>query len=413
VKHLNTVRTRRPAALQQNSHPIAVRRFRLWVRQVRIPTALALLWFAALLSGCYTGVYSVANANNVVILTPSAEAATPEPTPSPTLVPIPGLIGPQFPANVNPLTGLTADDPALLDRRPMVVTISNAPPLVRPQAGLNEADVIYEHYVEGGLTRFSAIFYSQAPTRIGSIRSARLIDYELVPMYDGLLAFSGASNGMMALLENSGFWERTYLGIWYGLPYYWRDETIEVPHNLFLNAEALWGLATEEGLNPRPNLQNPMTFLEALPPNSAGAATNIDIRYRATRTLWDYDPSSGRYRRTTDGLGHYDANTMEQVTAANVVVVYANHVLSDIVESEWQGSVTYGIEIQLWFEGDAILFRDGQRYRGRWRRPSREQSLSLYTDDGQYLPLKPGSTWIEVFPLPEQQDLEEESVTVR
>lgn len=340
-----------------------------------------------------------------------AQPTITEPTAAPTLIPSPGLIGPQFAANVNPLTGLMVADPAVLDRRPMVVTISNAPPMVRPQSGLNQADMVYEHYVEGGLTRFSAIFYSQSPTRVGSIRSARLIDYELVPMYNALLAYSGASNAVIDLLEKSDFWERTYVGIWYGLPYYWRDEAIEVPHNLFLNTAALWNLATEEGLNMRPDLQG-MTFLDALPPNSEGAVNTIDIRYRATRAIWQYDAGTGRYRRTTDGLGHYDAITMEQVTAANVVVVYANHVLSDIVESEWQGSVTYGTEIELWFEGDAILFRDGQQYTGRWERPAREQMMTFHTTDGQVLPLKPGNTWIQVFPLPQQQDSGEEMIAL-
>lgn len=367
---------------------------------------------ALLLAACYTysPAASVGVAAGTAAFTPET---TPEPTPSPTVIPIPGLIGPEFAPNVNLLTGQRVSDPAVLDRRPIVVKISNAPPLVRPQAGIGAADIVYEHYAEGGLTRFSAIFYSQLPARVGSIRSARLIDYELMPMYDALLGFSGASDGVINMLENSGFWERTYVGIWYGLPYYWRDETVEVPHNLFLNAAALSALATEEGLNRRPTLQNNLAFLENVPEGSEGAASQIDIRYRATRAVWDYDPAIQRYRRSTDGLGHYDANTMEQVTAANVVILYANHQLSDIVESEWQGSVTYGIEIQLWFEGDAILFRDGQQYSGRWIRAAREQSLSLQTEDGQILPLKPGNTWFEVFPLPEQQDLEEEGISVR
>jgi hypothetical protein len=367
---------------------------------------------ALLLTACYMGFRTSADGD--ITFAPMATATHPgEVTLSPSaLVPIPNLIGPEFAPNMNPLTGLTVEDPSILDRRPMIVKISNAPPLVRPQAGLNSADVVYEHYAEGGLTRFSAIFYGQTPQRVGSIRSARLIDYELVPMYDALLGYSGASNGVINLLENSDFWERTYVGIWYGMPYYWRDESIEVPHNLFLNPAALWSLASEEGLNHRPQLQNNLAFLEAPPPDSGGTATTIDLRYRATRVVWEYDPATGQYRRSSDGLGHFDASTLEQVTAENVVIVYANHTLSNIVESEWQGNVTYGIEIQLWFEGDAVLFRDGQQYTGRWVRPAREQMLSLRTDNGQLLPLKPGNTWFQVFPLPEQQTPAEESVTV-
>jgi hypothetical protein len=328
------------------------------------------------------------------------------------LTTIAGAIGPNnFPTNVNPLTGLTVDNPVVLERRPMVVKISNAPPLVRPQAGVGEADLVYEHYAEGGLTRFSAIFYSRAPQRVGSIRSARLIDYELVPMYQGLLAFSGASAGVEAYIYGSEFAERAYKGILYGQPYYWRDESIEVPHNLFTNVAALWQLAAEEGLNQRPALHG-MAFYPDPPPGSSGAASVIDLRYRATRVRWEYDLDIGRYRRFSDGQPHFDANLNEQVTAANVVVLFADHQFTDIVESQFRDSVSYSIEIKLWFEGDAILFRDGQRYEGRWVRPTREDMIGLRTDDGDLLYLKPGNTWFQVVRLPEQQDPAEESLTV-
>ncbi|MBC7814592.1 MAG: DUF3048 domain-containing protein, partial [Burkholderiales bacterium] len=174
-------------------------------------------------------------------------------TPGPTLATVPGAIGPYtFADNVDPLTGETVADPAALNRRPIVVKISNAPPIVRPQAGLNAADLVFEHYAEGGLTRFSAVFYSQAPERVGSIRSARLIDYELVPMYQALLAFSGASIGVEEFIYGSEFADRAYKGVLYGQPYYWRDESIEVPHNMFTSTAALWNLASEEGVNARP-----------------------------------------------------------------------------------------------------------------------------------------------------------------
>ncbi|MBI5671557.1 MAG: DUF3048 domain-containing protein [Chloroflexi bacterium] len=328
--------------------------------------------------------------------------------PSPVL---PGVLGPDsFPAGINPLTGLPAD-PATLNRRPMVVKISNAPPLVRPQAGIGAADIVYEHYAEGGLTRFSAIFYSQAPDRVGSIRSARLIDYELVPMYQALLAFSGASTGVEERLNTSEFANRLFKGVAFGLPYYWRDESIEVPHNLFVNPNAIWQLASEQGVNQRPRLHG-MAFLNAPPPGSSGPATQIDLRYRATRLLWLYDPANGRYWRYSDGKGHYDANTMQQVSAANVVVLYAEHQFTDIVESQFGDNKSYSIEIRLWFEGDAVLFRDGRRYEGRWVRPTREDMLGLRTKDGQLLYLKPGNTWFQVVRLPEQQEPVEEWLRV-
>ena len=321
-------------------------------------------------------------------------------------------IGPDnFPPGVNPLTGLQVDDPAVLARNPFVVKISNAPPLVRPQAGISAADLVFEHYAEGGLTRFSAIFYSQAPERVGSIRSARLIDYELMPMYQGLLAFSGASIGVEDRLNTSEFADQLFKGVLYGLPYYWRDETIPVPHNMFANLAALQELAAAEGMTYPPDFHS-MVFDPMPPAASAGQTDSIDIRYRATRARWEYDAETGLYRRFADGLGHFDANTEEQITAANVFVLYADHNFTDIVESEWQGSVSYSIEIKLWFEGDGVLFRDGQRYDARWLRPTRQDMIGLRTPDGEFLPFKPGNTWFQVMRPPAQQNPDEEWLRV-
>jgi hypothetical protein len=317
-------------------------------------------------------------------------------------------IGPDdFPPGVNPLTGLLVDDPAMLQRNPIVIKVSNAPPLVRPQAGIGAADLVFEHYAEGGLTRFSAIYYGQAPERVGSIRSARLIDYELVPMYQGLLAFSGASIGVEDKLNTSEFADRIFKGVLFGRPYYWRDDAIPVPHNMFTNPNALWQMAEVNGVNFPPDLHG-MVFDEAVPEGGIEPGRFIDLRYRATRVRWEYDSSTGLYYRFADGQGHYDANTMEQITAENVVIIFADHRETDIVESEFQGSVSYSIEIKLWFEGDAILFRDGQQFPARWVRPTREDLIGLRTMDGDFLPLKPGQTWYQVIRPTEQQTPEEE-----
>jgi hypothetical protein len=317
-------------------------------------------------------------------------------------------IGPdEFPPGVNPLTGLPVDDPGVLARHPFVVKISNAPPLVRPQAGIGAADLVFEHYAEGGLTRFSAIFYSQAPQRVGSIRSARLIDYELLPMYQGLLAFSGASIGVEDRLNTSEFANQLYKGVLYGFPHYWRDENIPVPHNMFTNLAALWDLEAANG-EARPPDFHSMVFDPVPPANSAGQTNVIDIRYRATRVGWEYDADTGMYQRFADGQAHFDANSNEQISAANVFVLYADHDFTDIVESEWQGSISYSIEIKLWFEGDGVLFRDGQRYDARWLRPTRQDMIGLRTTDGAFLPFKPGNTWFQVMRPPEQQTPEEE-----
>jgi hypothetical protein len=366
--------------------------------------------------------------------------ATPEPTPEVTDAPvrfpaaIPGALGPvEFPPNVNPLTGLVVTDPAVLDRRPIVAKISNAPALVRPQSGIGQADLVFEHYTEAGLTRFSAIFYSQAPTRVGSIRSARLIDYELVPMVQGLLAFSGASIGVekviygwadvatripgsdqtgpLVPLPPSEFADRAYKGVLYGLPYYFRDETIPVPHNMFFNAAALWELAAEDGYGQRPALEG-MAFHPDAPGRAAGTGAYVDLRYLTTRVEWHYNPDDGLYYRTQDGQRHFDVNTNQQISAANIVILYAHHQETDIIESQFENNIAWSIQITLTGEGDAVLLRDGQRYEGRWVRNAQVDVIGLRTTDGQLLYLKPGVTFFQVVPLPEQQNPAEESLNI-
>jgi hypothetical protein len=152
-----------------------------------------------------------------------------------------------------------------------------------------------------------------------------------------------------------------------------------------------------------------MTFATAVPPNSAGEALSIDVRYSGTRAQWQYDGSGG-YLRFSDGAAHMDANTGAQVTATNVVVLYAQHTDTEIVESVFNDVTSYSIEINLLGEGTAILFRDGQRYECRWQRLTRDARMTLVTLDGQPLAFKPGNTWFEVVRLPEQMNLATEWV---
>lgn len=397
-----------------------------------------LLLLIPLLLGCQSSATSYPNRQPRLQNTPQTITQNLEITPEVTQItnlpqPIAGAIGPiDYPDNINPLTGLAVDNPTMLLRRPIIIKISNAPPLVRPQAGIGSADIIFEHYAEGGLTRFSGVFYGQSPTRVGSIRSARLIDYDLVSMFGGILAFSGASIGVEkviygweateARIPNSGtdvapfvplppseFAQRAYMGVLYGAPYYWRDESIPVPHNMFTNTQALWELAAQDGHTQQVNLDG-LAFHPDPPANPTSIANSVDIRYRATRVQWVYDTDSGVYRRFADGQGHFDANSQQQITADNVIVLYANHFETDIIESQFNNSISYSLQMTLQGTGNATLFRDGHRYDGQWTRAGLFDRFTFLTDTGELLYLRPGNTWIQVVRLPEQQNPNEEWV---
>ncbi|MBN1203171.1 MAG: DUF3048 domain-containing protein [Anaerolineae bacterium] len=366
-------------------------------RLIRIAVLVSLL-----LAGCAT------LQTRVITVTSTPEPSTTTPTDPPPTIPAPTdpalsqVIGPFFfPDGYNPLTGLPVADPAALDRRPLAVKISNAPDSVRPQAGIAEADLVFEHYVEGDLTRFTAIFWSRTPPRVGSIRSARLIDLELPSMYGALFVYSGAAEPIRQRITESLFAARAYEGVTTGPPLYYRDPGIEVPHNLFAVPSAVWERASADGLNDPPDNLGGMAF-SAAPPDGDLRAQQVTIDYGPDVVRWNYDAESGRYRRWVDDEAHTDANTGDQVTAANVVLVYAHHQPDlSIVENEWQGKKSYSLELQIWTLGPATVFRDGQMVQGYWMRWEEEAMLSFWLDEDaeQMIPLKPGNTWFEVVPL--------------
>lgn len=301
-----------------------------------------------------------------------------------------------LPAGVSPFTGLAVDDPLLLERMPAAVKISNSP-IARPQSGLSKADVVIEHLAEGGITRFTAVFHSQDAERIGSVRSARLIDLEIPVLFDAFLVYSGAHGEVNRQIEASDFGYRT-LSDDRNDPGFYR---LEIPgrayeHTLFTDSELLQQTAADQGWTTPPRYRG-WQWSER-PPRLAQRARSITIPYSAAYSDvgYTYDPALGAYRRSTLGEPLMDDLTGEQLAAANLVVLYVNHVPTLIVEDAL-GSQS--VQIQLWDQGRMQLFRDGTVQEGRWLRPQREDPLLFVDEDMQPLQLKPGNVWIQIVPL--------------
>jgi hypothetical protein len=106
----------------------------------------------------------------IVTDSPSRPQPTSSPAPSPT--PTPSVWANELPPDVNPLTGLRVPDPAVLNRRPLAIKISNYPPVVRPQSGVDLADLVFEHYAEGRGDAFHRRF-PEPGRRAGGLRAQR------------------------------------------------------------------------------------------------------------------------------------------------------------------------------------------------------------------------------------------------
>src|SRR5256886_9909217 len=162
----------------------------------------------------------------------SAPVATPVPTPEPT-------VDPAAPCTKDcwPLSGKPAKVGAT-DRRPLIVKIDNAP-AARPHYGLAQADMVFEILVEGFVTRLAAVFQSQDPQTIGAVRSARLADRSLTPMFDGALVYSGTSTYEKPLIQGDAS-DGKYLDL--SADYtsgYYRVNFRPGPYDMFTSATAM------------------------------------------------------------------------------------------------------------------------------------------------------------------------------
>ncbi len=350
--------------------------------------------------------------------TPEPPTATLEPTatPEPTATvaaanppaPVPGgALGPAptRAAGVSIFTGLQPADPGVLNRRPLAIKITNDADAQKKQSDLNKADVIVESRVEYSETRFTAIYQSQDAPRVGPIRSARLIDIELPVIFDAILAFSGGVEPVRQLLYNSDIGDHILEQARNGSSFF-RDMSVGGLswNTLFANTATLWNTSTQRGWNVPPQPSAAWGFAET-PPAGGASASRVDLPYPRFRVAWSYNPATGRWLRWSGGEPHIDHTDGQQVSAANVVVLGANHVVTLIVEDGTERRLVNGvcincsIEIQLWGEGPLKIFRDGRVYEGKWVRPERHAAFRFVDAQGRDIPLKPGNSWWQVVPL--------------
>ena len=323
----------------------------------------------------------------------------PTPAATPAEYPAEGFGPSNFPADVDPLTGLGVQNPALLDRRPLIVKVSNLPRNVRPQWGLSLADHVYEYYTEEGTTRFAAVFYGQDASRVGPIRSARFVDDHLVSMYKANFAFGSADYRVRDRLFKQDYASR--LVIETACPPMCRYEPKGANH-LVTNTTDLTDYINKKkvkGGNSRQNLDGLM--FKRQPFSNGAPADHVYVRYSAAiYNRWDYDQGTRKYLRFSDQADDLengknesyaplmDRLTNQQISADNLLVIYVTH--------KYYSRTPEIVDIMLTGSGKATLFRNGQAFQVTWQRQALDTLIQLSGADGQPVPLKPGTTFIEI-----------------
>jgi hypothetical protein len=348
----------------------------------------------------------------VTILAPQGQAqatATPAaataPTPLPAETPS-NVTQPQpLPAGSNPFTGLPLAQDAK-NRRPILVKVANTVE-VRPQTGLQAADVVVEHYAEGGITRFTVLFLGNAPEKVGSVRSCRLIDKELPTIFDAALVCSGMSGGVKEALRDSAVHVNGYTMISDfgqcenpgfpqagGCPLF-RDppDFSYAPHNLWAHVGNGWAELDKRGKNHGSGFGS--WVFSAAAPAQGIAVSSVNFQYEYGMVGWAFDTATGLWTRSLGGQTWVDKATSTAITAANIIAIETPHITTLIVEDK---TGARSIEIQLWGEGPAKFFRDGKLVFGKWQRTAQPGVLNFFDGDGKPFALKPGNTWLQVVP---------------
>jgi hypothetical protein len=288
-------------------------------------------------------------------------------------------------APIAPLTGLPLTDQARLGRPALIVKVENAP-VSRPQSGLDVADVVFEEIVEGGITRFLAVFHSTDADLVGPVRSVRPSDPDLAAPFGGLFAYSGGIPVFIQALQRTpGI---TDLGVdrldeGPDKPYT-RRAGRRAPNNLYTSTPKIYAKAPA-GTRPPGRFADFLPAGEAFTAAGATPATTLTATVGITPVVFTYDAASKTYRRT----GLAEGGT---VAPTNVIVQFTRYDETDetdLTNATVEKAVTVG-------SGDALILSGGMAVRGKWSRSS-ASAFTTYTDaSGAPVRLAAGRTWIEL-----------------
>jgi hypothetical protein len=288
-----------------------------------------------------------------------------------------------IPGPIMPLTGLRGTDEALASRPAVVAKIDNHP-AARPQAGLIEADIVYEENVES-LTRFAAVLHSQDSDPVGPLRSGRTQDVDLLANLNSpIFLWSGGNASVTRLVNNSSMINMSpFIGS--AASAFFRSTTQGSPHNLYSRTSEIRTLAAEKG-GGIPVAVFTYRELDEAPGGVDAVGTKLSMD-GGTNVAWIWDAATGRYLRSHGDKRHNDPNG-NQVNTDNVVILFVVYRVSS--------SDSRSPEAQTTGSGVAWVFSGGKVVVGTWNRPNVSSGWGLMDENGDPINLTPGRTWVEL-----------------
>lgn len=292
-----------------------------------------------------------------------------------------------------PLTGMPAPGGEVPHTPVVAVKVENTPDAY-PLAGLQNADVVYEEIVEGGITRFMALYQCEDAAEVGPVRSARTTDPKiLVQFSDGsVLAYSGGQSAVVNAIERSGL---VSLDETTGGAAFWRDPDRIAPHDLLVNTTKLRAKVAKRIADEGPPRRVFRFDAEATVPGKHVVSVTAAFSSSITAT-WRWMPGPGRWQRQYEDAP-MTLDTGQAITSTNVLIQQVEVIEGNLVDVLGYHSP----EVTLTGTGKAWILRDGVLIKGRWSRPVMGAITKFLTKSGEVIPLMPGNTWVELIPTTE------------
>lgn len=310
----------------------------------------------------------------------TAPAASPEAAPAPTRTS--EYVAPD-PVDLAPLTGVEVPVGSLAT--PSIAAKIDNHVAARPQVGLNAADIVFEELVEGGLTRYVAVWQSRVPEEIGPVRSIRPMDPDIVSPLGGIIAYSGGQERFVDLMRDTPVYNAIH-GQADTADTFFRTPGKSSPHNVLVRAPQV--IAQHSEL-PAPEQQF------AFAPDAASSSAAVDGAPAASLSLvfgsasapaWSWGAEAGRWMRSQDGAADLD-EAGAQLAAANVIVLRV--------------PISTGLGVpktELVGTGSAHVASGGKVIEATWSKADRTSPIRLVDAGGSTVRLAAGNSWIELVP---------------
>jgi hypothetical protein len=315
-----------------------------------------------------------------------AAGGTPAPTTTSTSTPALPLA---------PLTGLPALSPSMAIRPAVIVKIDNDA-AASPQSGIDQADVVYEEVVEGGITRFLAVFQSQDADVVGPVRSVRETDADVVRPIGGLFAYSGGIAPFVSLIDSSGV---TDVGAVDDGSAYYRSSLRAAPDNLYTSTAVLRERSPANA-GPPPALFDYVDAHQAFVEPGATRVSKVTVEMSSAATVtWSYNPSSVQWLRSMNGVAQ---DVAEGTSLAPGPPIAFTNVIVQMVPYQNTGYVDPAgnpvPDANVVGSGPAVILSGGKLVHATWSKPSPSSITTYRASDGSPIRLLRGQTWVMLAP---------------